>query len=424
MVNPKLARVLWQGNLQDYVRAIAWSPVKNSNLNDRQTPILAAASAAGEVIIWQGQDPDQGLIKLRSADGKWISCLQFSADGQFLAAGGQDRQIKIWRVADLNINLNSNSDVASGTNSELEVIDSTDIKAESQSPRSTSVNTSAISIEPAYTIANNSDWIEHLAWNPTDAELLAFSQGSKVIIWQVKEQRAIAKLDFESSSVFDLAWHPGGEFIAVSGHGGVKVWDVQNHDQQNQDHPEPAYVLQVPGASLSCAWTNDGEFLASGNLDRTLSVLKWQSPPPWLMQGFPGKVQHLAWSPVSSQTRSPILAAACIDGITIWQQQAGQTAWQSQVLEKHSGFVQAIAFQPQTNHLASAATDGYVYFWQNVHVSQKSQQLYDGIKNGCACLAWDDAGQNLAIGGRSGELIVLSFLTQEHGKSKPKRGFG
>jgi WD40 repeat protein len=380
MVNSKLAKVLWQEHLQDYVRSIAWaprSPVSTANSGDRKQPTLAAASAGGEVVAWQGQD----LIKLRSADGQWVSGLGFSADGKFLAAGGQDRQILIWPVEDL-------AEVA---------------------------ETPEAAIKPAYRIANQAAWIDHLAWSPV-AELLAFSQGSKVIIWQVSAQKAIAELDFASSSVFDLAWHPEGEYIAVSGHGGVKVWEQQNWQ-------EPAYFLQVPGASLSCAWTDDGVYLASGNLDRTLSVLKWQSPPPWLMQGFPGKVPYLAWSSLKTQNKPPIIAAACIDGITIWQQEHPNAPWQSQVLEQHEGFVQAIAFQPDTNNLASAATDGYVYWWQN---AQQGHQLYGGVKNGCSCLGWNHgkAGEmRLAIGGRSGELIVLEILAQVPGKSRVKRGF-
>ncbi|AFY70978.1 WD-40 repeat-containing protein [Thalassoporum mexicanum PCC 7367] len=383
MVNANLAQVLWQSSLQDYVRAIAWLPASSKKEQDNDnTSILAAASAAGEVVVWQGQD----LISLRSADGQWISCLEFSADGQYLAAGGQDRQVKIWRVADLD--LTADADTAK-------------------------IN------QPTYVINNNDAWIEHLAWSP-DADLLAFSQGSKIILWQISAQKQMAELDFKASSIFDLAWHPGGMYLAASGHGGVKVWSSQNWQ-------EPDYVLQVPGASLSCAWTADGAYLASGNLDRTLSVLKWQSPPPWLMQGFPGKVQHLAWSMVNPPTKPPMIAAACIDGITIWQQHDPSAAWQSQVLEKHEGFVQAIAFQPHTNHLASTATDGDVYLWQN---AQKSRQLYTGLKDGCACLAWEHQGQRLAIGGRSGELIVLSLLNrelepgQDKGKLKrTKRGF-
>lgn len=72
----------WQGNLSEYVTAVAWSP----------DGILAASSAAGEVVLWQ----DGSLINLLPGGLASIDCLAFSADGKFLAAGGQDGQVRVW----------------------------------------------------------------------------------------------------------------------------------------------------------------------------------------------------------------------------------------------------------------------------------------------------------------------------------------
>jgi WD40 repeat protein len=79
-----------QGTLNDYVTAIAWSP----NCS------LAIASAAGEILLVNPET--QAEIILQEAKGESIDCLAFSADGQYLAAGGQSGQLLIWPIAFTN----------------------------------------------------------------------------------------------------------------------------------------------------------------------------------------------------------------------------------------------------------------------------------------------------------------------------------
>ncbi|HEY9663129.1 MAG TPA: hypothetical protein V6C65_32185, partial [Allocoleopsis sp.] len=110
----------WRGSLSDYVTAIAWSP------NDH---FLAACSAAGEVVLISL--PGFQFTLLQSGTGYSVDCLAFSYDGQFLAIGGQDGQVKIWFL-------------------------------QSGSP------------ELITTLENKSVWVDRLCWSPTTHEL-AFS---------------------------------------------------------------------------------------------------------------------------------------------------------------------------------------------------------------------------------------------------------
>ncbi|MGK7875918.1 MAG: WD40 repeat domain-containing protein [Xenococcaceae cyanobacterium] len=330
----------WQGTLSDYVRAIAWSP------NSR---ILAASSAAGEVALWES---DQ-LSLLQQGDNQSVDCLSFSHDGQFLAVGGQNGSVKIWHLQPEKIQLVS-------------------------------------------TLENAPAWVDQIGWSPVE-HLLAFGVGRQVQLWYAETGEVSKTLDFEASSVLGIAWHPQGKFLAVCGHGGVKVWNREDWDAD-------PYLLEVPGASIGAAWSADGKYLASGNLDRTISLLEWNNPPPWLMQGFPGKVSKIAWSDSLTKNGSPLLASACMEGIAIWEREplTGEN-WQNYVLEKHEGFIQAIAFQPGSFLLASAADDGRVYLW---HQAKQVSQTLKGANRGFSCLAWNFHGQQLAAGGQSGELLI------------------
>ncbi|MCG8365336.1 MAG: hypothetical protein MJA27_18655 [Pseudanabaenales cyanobacterium] len=329
-----------QQTLSDYVTAIAWSP-------DGQW--LAAASAAGDIVAYQ---PPHTQIVLQSPQGLSINGLAFSADSQFLAAAGQAGEVTVWRV---------------------------------QSPMGSIL----------FQQSNLGVWIDQLAWRPMQNQL-AVGVGPGVQVWQVETGDRLAQLDFQTSSALHLAWRPTGRYLAVSGHGGVKVWDA-NHWQT------PPQVVTVPGASIFTAWSPDGRYLGSGNLDRTLTVVEWGSPPPWLMQGFPGKVRQLSWSPPLSSSDSPLLAAACAEGVTVWARERQGGSWKSQVLQHHRGVVEAIAFQPNSLLLASASQDGQIGLWrQGKHLSQTLQ----GFSQGVSRLAWSAAGEQLVAGGMAGELRV------------------
>ncbi|MGF1482277.1 MAG: WD40 repeat domain-containing protein [Cyanophyceae cyanobacterium] len=334
MTSQSLLQLEHRAVLQDYVRAIAWSG--NGE--------LAACSAAGEVALWHS-----GQLSLLQSAELTVSCLDFSSDGQFLAAGGQNGRVNIWqRSAGMTL---------------LKTLD------------------------------YGSVWIDRLAWSPVENQL-AIGVGRQVQVWSAREQESVATFDFAASSILGLAWHPQGKRLAVSGHRYVKVWDFNEE-----------FLLEVPGASLCPAWSVDGKYLASGNFDRTVSVLEWGNPPPWLMQGFPKKVHSIAWSDLVTQQQVPLLAAACTQGIAVWYRSGSD--WQNYTLTQHQGFVQAIAFQPGTFLLASAGSEGCIYLWQ------QAQTLVQTLKGqtGFSCLAWNSTGDTLAAGGQQGELLIWSKTT-------------
>jgi WD40 repeat protein len=321
---------------------------------------VTAATAAGEVVLFAAQGT---ATPLQTAQGQAVNCLGCSAKGDFWAWGGQAGELCLWPV-----------------------------------------QTAARSLLAAYEGA----WIDSLAWHPT-LPLLAYGVGATVHIWDMSDQTAIATLDFEASSVLHLAWHPQGDLLAVSGHGGIKVWS-------QPDWTANPTVVEVPGASLFCAWSADGRYLGSGNLDRTLTVAEWGSPPPWLMQGFPGKVRQIDWSMPNTSAGSPLVAAACVEGITVWERgnQAKKGGWQSQVLQHHQERVNAIAFQPHSLLLASAGQDGRIALWRE---GRKLDQSLKAFPGGVSALAWSPTGDRLCAGGNSGELTSWQV-------SRRAQGFG
>lgn len=328
--------------LNEYITAIAWSP-------DGQ--ILAASSAAGEIVLWRSSDDFQTL---QSPIKSSIDCLSFSFDNQFLASGGQDGTLRIWHLP---------------------------------------------SGELRTTLENNPIWIEKLAWNPHYHQI-AFSLGKSVGVWDVNQKKWSTLLNFQTSSVLDLAWHPTNKHLAISGYQGIKIWDSGNWE--NDPH-----ILPIPSASQVIAWCKKGQYLASGNLDRTITVTEWGNPYPWVMRGFPGKIRALAWSNRPTVLGAPLLATASAETSVVWEKQINDSdGWQGLMLEGHLNSVSAIDFYPDTFLLASAAEDGRICLW---HDAEQLRQTIEASKEGISCLVWQPLGQFLASGGFNGELLIWTF---------------
>ncbi len=332
----------WQSQLSDLVTEIAWSPLGHS---------WVASSAAGEVrwIENSAQIGNPIELVLLAPTGNSIDCLGFSADGRWLAAGGQTGQIFIW-----------------------------------QCPPDMSPPQLVRSLE-------FQTWIDKLVWHPSRSEL-AIGCGAKVRIWAAAGDSIEWICD--RSSIFALAWQPGGNELAVAGYKGVEIWAPMAQVPLR-------HQLTVDTASIQLAWSPDGRYLAAGNLDRSLTIVDWQHPgDPWILQGCPGKIRQLVWL---AHTERSCLAVATGEAIVIWDLAAEE--WVGQLLTGHQGVVTTIAAHLDLPLLVSAASDGSACIWS---AHGEIEQIITNTLSGFTTLAWQPQEMCLATGSQMGEIGLWS----------------
>ncbi|AFY95884.1 WD40 repeat domain-containing protein [Chamaesiphon minutus] len=337
--------LVWQGQLNDLVTAVACAPDGRG---------WAASSAAGEAVWNAGLDE---VIPLLAPDNSveaapTIAGLAFSADSRWLAAGGRAGQLCIWNCEDLQL--------------PPQLAQSLEIGA----------------------------WIERLVWNPNSL-YLAVSTGLCTRIWDIRNFTQIATWEFNKSSIFDLAWHPAGDLLAVAGYKGVYIRSIA-------DPTAPSQRIEIETASIRVNWSDDGRYLAIGNLDRTLTIIDSEYPDNrWTLQGCPGKIRQLSWM---MGTPNPCLVVASGNTIVLWHLSPDASMWEGQLLEGHQGIIEVAIPHPHLPILASGSTDGYVCLWSaNGDVEQILSERPIGKYT---TLGWHSDGLDLLTGSQSGSLGI------------------
>lgn len=147
-------------------------------------------------------------------------------------------------------------------------------------------------------------WVERLAWSP-DGAVLAATMGRSVCFLG-PDGALRGRYDGHPSTVTGLAWHTEKRAWITSAYGVVSMFAPSAS--------EPLHTHYFRTSLLSVHPSPDGRFIASGTQDPLVHVWDLDDELNEVnLTGYAGKVNVLAWSPVS-----PLLATAASAAIVLW----------------------------------------------------------------------------------------------------------
>ncbi|HEX2910043.1 MAG TPA: NB-ARC domain-containing protein [Chloroflexia bacterium] len=300
--------------------------------------LVAGGCYDGEIRVWEVSSGQQ-LLECKGHQGV-VWSVAFSPDGKWLASGSLDHTVKLW-------------DVASG--------------------------------ECYMSLEGHTNWIWSVAFSPDGKHLASGSLDHTVKLWKLPGGTCIETLQRHEGEVWAVAFSPDGKLLAsASADQTIKLWEVPSAGCLGTLQGHTDWVMSV-------AFSPDGHFLASGSNDRTLRLWEVTSGVcTRALEGHTNTVYSVAFSPDGKK-----LASGSLDQtIKLWQVESGVCL---KTLQGHTSWVWSVAFSPDGKWLASGGTDQSIKLWQvESGVCLKTLQ---GHTNWTYTVAFSPDGKWLASGG-------------------------
>ncbi|GAB4444213.1 MAG: NB-ARC domain-containing protein [Anaerolineae bacterium] len=420
--------------------------------------ILASGSADQTVCLWWisgNTSPERENCHILQGHTNSVAALAFSRDGRFLVSGGYDHTAHLWDISELSAHNQADNvpakahlrhilraddwieDVAFSPDGQTLATGSLDrtvrlfnVASGQLQQLLQGVATTAYSVAfspDGQTLAGGSAdgtvclWYSHtgevrhilpghtylvrsVAFSPDGQTLASGSEDKTVRLWEVDTGQLRQILQGYSDRITAVAFSPDGARLASSSDDGtVNIWDVAAGQLR---HSLPGHSERV----TSVAFSPDGQLLASGSNDRTVQL--WQvdtletKPAPHILMGHTDWIRAIAFSP-----NGQLLASASTDyTVRLWGVVAALETGGNptdaglspddkivqHILSGHTNWVNAIAFHPDGQLLASGSSDHTVRLW-NVTDGQE-HNLLEGHTHWVMSVAFSPDGKTLATG--------------------------
>ncbi len=322
-----------------------------------------------------------------------LGTLEFSPDGQALAAGAYDGAGRVWNVRTGEPLMRLEGDGLTT----YAVVYSPDGKLLATSGKSGDILLwSAADGARIAELSGHDGLVRGLAFSP-DGTLLASAGADRTLrIWDLAKREERALLRGHAAEVRAVVFSRDGARLFSGGiDRGLRVWDLAAG--------QGSTLARLPFSIRDLALSPDGARIAIACDEPTVNVLDARTGEPDLILGGNASfVRQVAWSPDGA-----MLASAGLDrSVRVWNSLSGEPI---ATLEEHQAIASGVAFSPDGSTLASAGFDGSVRTW----TIRPSPLL--GLASGGAPLlevAFSPDGRRLATSSRDGSLRVWDLETK------------
>lgn len=420
------------------VRSLEGHESDVSSLSISRTGLLASGSFNDkEIRIW---DPSNGtVIRTLDAPGR-ISQVIFSPDGEFLAGGNFDGLVSIWRTSDGGLvntfTFNSyvgmlsfspdGKNLTIDTGGAIEVRDIfsgsllnrfeenlVGVRRTVLSPDGTLLADATLGGEIQLLNARDGSLVKKLTGGTGEFYNLAFSKDGMLLagggsrnsawVWDVSSGTLLTSIPDLENIVTGVAFSPDNRLIAASLGNLVKVWRI--------DDGSLVYQLESDHYWITCVlFTNDGQFLLSGDEDKTIKF--WDMQDGSLSRTLTGgaEINDIRFS--ADEKR---LASGLWDGsIEIWDVTGGFILQKLsppnlETASTSSASNRSIAFSADGRMIASGPVDDHLVYVWDVDSGQLLRKL-EGHRAGVDNLGFTPDGRWLFSGSYDGTLMWWGIL--------------
>ena len=245
------------------------------------------------------------------------------------------------------------------------------------------------------------DVINALCLSRDGRYLASASHDKTVIIWDVRQGRALHRLEGHNDWVLSVSFSPDGSMLASSGADAdktVKFWNVQQGTLSGE------LSWQHSDAITAVAFSPSGRLFASASF----GVVKLWDTSTWQLSRsleYDEAIYNLSFNPSGS-----LIAVSGSQAVQIWRANSG-VAMQS-LRGEHEDSVRGIAFHPDGKTIATGAEDAdkSIKLW-DISLGN-AFRTFKGHNAGVLSLAFHPQGKLLASGSRDRSIRLWDVSSQ------------
>eukprot|EP01038_Epipyxis_sp_PR26KG_P004093 gene4093-5841_t len=344
------------------------------------------------------------LLNTLTSHGQGVTRSTWSPDGTRIASSSYDKLIIIWDSL-TGVIMNT---LSGHTKDVFAVAWSPDSnKLASASADNTAGIWDSTSGSLLITLTGHTDKVHGVSWSYDNVRVATASFDKTIKIWNASNGTLLMELIGHENNVHSTSWcHSSNQIASASQDGSIKIWNSVTGELIKS----LKFEADSPSGSLTCAWSPDDQFIASGYGKK---IIIWDVQLNGgtgvvinTLEEHTSEVRSVAWSLDGSK-----LASASFDYTSIVWKNVTSNLHSSLVLRGHENTVRSVSWNPDCTKLTTCSFDKTVRVWDMTY--DHIDYSIDGHSGWVYSASWNQTGSMVFSGGKDASIIVWNSETFE-----------